>query len=115
MDTFGSTSARAALDRFLGERDVDDVADGAFLAGIAMIERACERARESVDFRWRSNAFGELRALRRSLKLAVDLCTAGAMLREIDDERWDARRPYTAADMVDDLQPGVRRRNGVPS
>lgn len=98
---------RRALDAFL-EHHTDDTADAAFLAGVAMIERACERARESVDYRWRSFPRGELRAFRRSLKLGLLMCRFAVLAREADDQRWDELA--AAAQLAEDLRARTRRR-----
>jgi len=100
-------SRRGALESFL-EQHADDTADAAFLAGIAMIERACMAARESVDYRWRSWPRGELRRLRGSLKLGLLLCRFAVLAREADEERWD--EATEAARMVAELNGRARRR-----
>jgi len=98
---------RRALELFL-ERHADDTADAAFLAGIAMIERACAAARESVEFRWRSWPRGEFRRLRGSIRLGLLICRFAVLTREADQERWD--EATAAARMLEELNARARRR-----
>jgi len=98
---------RRELERFL-EEHADDVSDGAFLAAIGVLEQACARARESVEFRWRSSPRTELRSLRRSVKLALLLARFAMLAREADRERWDEET--ADARMLEELNARARRR-----
>jgi hypothetical protein len=102
---------RRELDALL-DRHADDLADACLLAGVALIERACSRSRESVDFRWRSYPRGELRALRRSLQQGIALARMGCLMREVDDERWLEReqRRELAQELLDRAAEEGRKR-----
>lgn len=99
--------AQRALAAFL-EQYADETGDAAFLAGIAIIERACARARESLDFRWRSWPRGEMRAFRRSIKIGLLMCRFGVLTKEAEDERWDQRAD--AARLAEDLRARAARK-----
>lgn len=81
--------ARAELDRLFERHTADDVADAALLVGIAMVERACARSREALEFRWRSYPRGELRALRRGVREGLEVCRFATLLSEADRERFE--------------------------
>lgn len=77
------------LEQLLERHDVDDVADAALLAGLALIERQVGRTREAVEFRWRSYPRGELRALRRGMRLGLELCRFAVALAEAEREHFE--------------------------
>jgi hypothetical protein len=81
--------ARVELDRLFERHTADDVADAALLVGIGMIERACVRSREALEFRWRSYPGGELRVLRRGVRTGLEVCRFATLLAEADRERFE--------------------------
>jgi len=74
MDTIG-------IHGFL-ERHADRAASTAWVAALAMIEAACQEARERSHSRWRYYPAGELRRLRRDLAAALELARFAVALAE---------------------------------
>jgi hypothetical protein len=99
--------AQLALLQLL-EQHADDVADGAYLAGLAMLEEAADRARQALDYRWRSSPRTELSALRRRLQLATTLVRFAVRVREYDDERYEQK--IRENEMLADLERQLKRR-----
>src|SRR3972149_8707621 len=64
------------------ERHADRAASTAWVAALAMIEAACQEARERSHSRWRYYPAGELRRLRRDLAAALELARFAVALAE---------------------------------
>jgi hypothetical protein len=69
------------------DRFGDDAGEALFMAGIAMIEQAVNRAREGVYGRWRYFPGGEVRKLRQQIARGLRLVHEAQLLQDhVNDE-----------------------------
>lgn len=86
MTALNTSPLRSALDRYL-ERHGERAAETAWLASLAMVERAAQDAREGQWGRWQFYPRGELRRLRGEIAAALELARLAAYSQQAVNDR----------------------------